>query len=96
MFQITAGGGRGSGITSVLEGEGGEYPSLYLIRLNIKKEAQVLKGMLCAYQTGKPQILSRAIHNLQREELNLFWYPVTLPLSFLQLLAGFMHIGTAS
>lgn len=91
-----SGGGGGTRMTSVLEGEGGGYPSLYLSCLNIKKEAQVLKGMLCASETEKPQILSQAVHNLQRKKLNLFWYPGTLPLSFVQVLAGFMHIGTAS
>lgn len=95
-FKITSGGGGGTRITSGLEQGGGGYPSSYLIHLNIKKEAQFLKGMLCAYKTEKPQILSQAIHNRQRKKLNLFYYPVTLPLSFLQLLAGFMHIGTAS
>lgn len=83
-------------MTSVLEGEGRGYPSLYLSCLNIEKEAPVPKGMLCASETEKPQFLSQAVHNLQREKLNLFWYPDTLPLSFAQLLAGFMHIGTAS
>lgn len=55
-FLITSGRGGGTRITSGLEGEGRDYPSLYLSHLNIKKEAQVLKGMLYAYKTEKPQI----------------------------------------
>lgn len=55
-FLITSRGGGGTRITSGLEGEGGEYPSLYLSHLNIKKEARVLTGMVCAYKTEKPQI----------------------------------------